>query len=263
LKMIARIFVLLAILAVCIASSPTAKSITASVKDTSVDGVDGLNLQWVAPFKFHDCVVGFKMGLANLRKAPEELFAKRSWSTLGDGTATVDADYNLASKVLNIATKWSSTKHGFELSAEGNTDDHLTMIGAETTQNWNGNRLTFGAAYDLLSKKLSGSGKINVDDTDVTLRYDNAERDPVLQVHHKLDDKNTVSPSISLKSGEMTYGLTRKLNGGHLDIDFHPGDKVLLEWTDNGANGVWSTKADIPVGNTAATKVSFSRDWNL
>jgi len=109
---------------------------------------------------------------------------------------------------------------------------------------------------------LSTRTRVSVDDTQVELQYDNADKDPVLVVNHKIDDRNSVNPSISLKSGAVTYGWNRKINGGSLDTKLHPGDKVEISWEDNGASGVWKTTAEVPLDNTANTKVSFSRDWN-
>jgi hypothetical protein len=58
-----------------------------------------------------------------------------------------------------------------------------------------------------------------------------------------VDDRNTVEPSISLKSGHMTYGWTRALNGGgSVQAVYNPGETVDVTWKDNGANGVWNTK---------------------
>jgi len=138
----------------------------------------------------------------------------------------------------------------------------LTEVGANTETNLSGNRLNVGAVYDLIQKKLSTKTSMVVDDTKVELQYDNVDLNPVLHVSHKLDDTNSVKPSISLKSGAMTYGWDRKINGGTLGATLHPGDKVEVTWEDNGANGVWTTKAEVPLDNTANTKVSFSRDWN-
>jgi hypothetical protein len=53
----------------------------------------------------------------------------------------------------------------------------------------------------------------------------------------------------------------RNINGGKLGTRLHPGEKVDITWEDNGANGVWTTKAEVPLENTGNTKVSFSRDW--
>ena len=221
----------------------------------------GLNVKWTAPFKFQDYVVGFKTTLGDLKRAPEELFAKRSFSTGADGTATIDAEYSIDSKTLNVNGKWVN-KNGLELRAAGNTKDHLTEVAAETSTNVNGNKLNLGAVYDLIQKKLSTRTRMQVEDTQVEIAYDNADRDPVLHVNHRVDDHNSVNPSISLKSGAMTYGWNRKINGGTLGTKLHPGDKVEISWEDNGANGVWTTKAEVPLDNTQNTKVSFSRDWN-
>jgi len=69
------------------------------------------------------------------------------------------------------------------------------------------------------------------------------------QVSHKVDDRNTVEPSISLKSGHMTYGWTRALNGGgSVQAVYNPGETVDVTWKDNGANGVWNTKVRLDRG---------------
>lgn len=94
------------------------------------------------------------------------------------------------------------------------------------------------------------------------MKYDSEDKDPVLSVTRALDSKNEVSPSVSLKSGDVSYGYTRKWEGGSLKSKLFPGDKVQLEWTDKGAQGSWVTSADVPLDNKANTKVSFGRDWS-
>lgn len=255
--MFIRVLCLVAIIAVALAGN--SKSISASVKDTSVNGIEGLNVKWTAPFKFQDYIVGFRTTLGDLRRAPDELFAKRSFNLGSDGTATVDADYTISTKRFNVNSKWSNDK--LELTAEGNSDDKLTAIGGLTHQKFQGHPWDISAVYDLIKKKVSGASELQVDDTTVGIEYDNADKNPILSVSHKLDDKNTVAPTIALKTGEMTYGWTRSINGGKLGTKLTPGEKVDLTWEDNGANGVWTTKAEVPLDNTANTKVSFSRDW--
>jgi hypothetical protein len=206
------------------------------VKDTSVNGVDGLNIKWTAPFKFQDYVVGFRTTLGDLRRAPDELFAKRSFNLGTDGTATVDADYTISTKALNVNAKWANDK--LELKAEGNNNDKLTSISGTTHQTMNGNKWDIGAAYDLLKKKITGSSELIVDDTTVGIDYDHSSRDAVLSVSHKLDDKNTVEPTIGLKSGDMTYGWTRNIKGGKFGARLHPGDKMDVTWEDNGTYNI-------------------------
>jgi hypothetical protein len=237
-------------------------TISASVKDTSVKGADGLNLEWTAPFRFKDYVVGFKYKLGeSLKNAPETLFAKKSIATGSDGTATIEANYNVADKTLSAIAKWASDKVGIALSAEGNTDDKLTNVAIVNTQTVGGNKLTVGANYDVLDKKASLNTKLAVDDTVVGISYDNVDKDPVLAVSHQLDAKNAFSPSVSLKNGAVKYGWVRKWSGGSADLKLTPGEKLTVEWKDQGANGVWTTKAEIPVNDQAKSKISFAHDW--
>jgi len=254
-------FVTLIVILQAFANAHTSKTISASVKDTQVDGVEGLNLQWSAPFKFRDYVVGFKTNLCNLKKGPEEFFARKSYET-DVGTATVDASYNLASRTTNIASKWVSDRLGLTLLAEGDTKEHLREVGLETSRDVKGNKLNLEGHYNLIDDKISGRAELNVEDTAVEISYDNQAKDPVLAVSHKVNDRNSVNPSVSLKNGAMKYGWTRKWNGGSLESELTPGNKVSLTWKDNGANGAWTTKADIPLEDQSNTKVSFSRDWN-
>lgn len=56
---------------------------------------------------------------------------------------------------------------------------------------------------------------------------------------------------------------TRNLDSGSISADFHPSDNnVIVEWKDQGASGDWTTKAEVPLDNSASTKISVSRKWN-
>lgn len=259
--MFSAIIVLFCFLAVAFAGTPSSKSVTASVKDTVVDGIDGLNVKIAAPFKFQEYVVGFKYALGDLKRAPESLFAKRSWDS-DAGTLTVDTDYSIDSSVLSVAADWNSDNLGMSLSAAADSKDKLKSIGFEKETTLGGNKFTVRGAYDMLCKKLSGSTNYDVQDTNLQINYDNDSKDLVVQIARDLDDKNTVSPSVSLKTGDISYGFTRKWDGGSLKSRLFPGDKVELEWVDKGTSGSWTTSAEVPLENKANTKVSFARDWD-
>jgi hypothetical protein len=123
---------------------------------------------------------------------------------------------------------------GFELGAIGNSADKLVSVRAQTTQTVEGKNVVINGAYNLLKKCVSGSAELAVDDTIVKLAYDNVDKDAKLSVSQKIDDNNTLKPSISLKSGDMSYGWLRKWTGGSVDTTYLPGDKVNVEWKDNG-----------------------------
>jgi len=219
-------------------------------------------LNIAAPFKFQDYVVGFKYALGDLKKAPEALFAKRSFETGGDGKVNVDTEYNLIENTLNVAAKWTSDHFGLSLAADGDNKQRLRNVEVSKTMPLRDNQLSLSAAYDLLLKKISSSANIKADQTSVDLKYDSEDRDPVLSVSRSLDANNEISPSIALRSGEMSYGYKRNWNGGSLAGKLFPGDKVALEWKDNGAQGTWVTGVEVPLQDRSNTKVSFSREWN-
>lgn len=260
--MFALILCVIAILAATFAASPQSTKVSASVKDTPVDGIEGLNVNIAAPFKFQDYVVGFKYALGDLARAPESVFAKRTFENEDGSNVAVDGNYNLGDKVLSVSAKWNSDKMALSLNADGDSKDKLKSVGFTKDTKFNDNKLTLKGAYDFLKKKISGEGTLDVDNGSVNIAYDTESKDPVLSVQRSLDSNNEFNPSVSLKSGEVSYGYKRKWDGGSVSSTLFPGDKVELEWTDKGSGGTWSTTAEVPLNDKANTKVSFARDWD-
>jgi len=256
--MIKTTVALLSIAAVS-AKAPNAKSVSVST-DTTVDGVEGLNVNWEVPFKVDDYVVGFRYKLNQSKKTPDTVFAKKSFE-VADGTATVDADLDVTSKRLSVAAKWVSDKLGLTVNADANSRDHLTKIGAEKSEKFDGNDVVLRGSYDVSSQKVKASAKVVHDKTAAEASYDTADEDIVVSVSHDLDDTNTISPTYSSKTGKISYGWTRKWNGGELDATYHSGDKAVLEWTDKGNKGDWKTKAEVPLEDSKNIKVSINREW--
>ena len=240
-------------------------SIKGEVKETSLNGIDGLNLKFSAPFKFMDYVVGVKASLGNFKNLnPDTIFVKRTFSDVADGKVNVEGDYDIDSKTLDVDLEWVGD--GVSVSARGNNKDLLTELAAKAKHTFEGSKAVvadLGASYHMLTKKIAGSASVHLDSTTAKVAYDTEEEDPVVSVSYK-HDRNTITPSYSTKTGDITIGVSRKLESGKLDAEVHPGDKVVVEWEDNGAHGVWKTKVDVPLGDDHKnTKVSFARDWNL
>lgn len=159
-----------------------------------------------------------------------------------------------------VSADWSNGK--LEVSLEGNSAEKLTMVGAKTNFEVQGRKVDVEAEYNVQSKVISGEAGVHVDDLVATLKYDTEKKDAVVSVAKPIDDSNTVIPSYALNSGTMKLGWLRKWTGGSLETTFHPDDKVVLEWKDEGVNGVWTTTAEVPLSDRTKSKVSFSRDWN-
>jgi hypothetical protein len=234
--------------------------VTASIRDTSVNGLEGLNIKISAPFKFHDYIFGFKYSLSDLRNAPEQIFGKRTFNT-NVGSITVDADYTISNNNVGVSTSWSNKPLGVGVSLSGDTQNRLKSVGASKSLHFKDSTLNLNAAYDVLRKKFSGHSRFAVDSTAVDLSYDTEAEDPVLSIAKSLDANNEVSPSMSLKTGDISYGYTRKWSGGAISTRLFPGERVKLSWRDNGASGSWITTADVPLADKSNTKITFSRDW--
>lgn len=231
------------------------------MKDTSVNGVEGLNVNVAWPFKFQEYVVGFRYALGNLKTAPESLFARRKFD-VADGELSVEGDYTLDGNLFKLGAKWASEKLGLTLGLNADTNDRLTSVDAKKTLNVQDTDLTLSAAYDLIKKKACGKAEVQASKTLISLKYDTEGKDPELEVSHDLDANNVIIPTLSLKNAAISYGYKRNYKGGSVKARLFPGDKVTAEWKDEGASGTWITSADIPLEDTKGTKISFSREWN-
>jgi hypothetical protein len=236
--------------------------VSASIKDTSVEGLEGINLKGAFPFKYEDYTLGFRHSFGkSITKGPEAVFVRRTFDAPSDSTVTLDAEYETGTNILSIAAKWATSKLGLSVSADGNTEDKLRNVEISTSDNFKGSKVAATVSYDLMNKKVTGRTSVSKEDTTLELSYDTEAADPVLEVSHKVNEENTLAPSISLKTGHTKYGWLRKWEGGSLETTLLPGDKVTMEWTDKSSSGAWKTKASIPVDNVKGSTVTVSRDW--
>lgn len=187
------------------------QTVKTSIGKVSTNGFEGLNLVWSAPFKIDQYVVGFKVALTSLTKKgaklPDSLFVKRTISTPSplDGSATVDADFCVESKVFSAEGNWRSSNHDLEVTASGNTDDLLSNLGFNTKAKIGDAKAAIKANYNLLKKKLAGELKVDYSDTSAQLFYDTENEDPVIKLTQVIDKDITVSPSVSLKTLKQVY----------------------------------------------------------
>jgi hypothetical protein len=72
------------------------QTISISVKDTHIQGLESLNAEWVCPFEIEDYIVGFK----NSGGVTNSLFAKRSFILPDEnGELSLSSSFNLIQKV--------------------------------------------------------------------------------------------------------------------------------------------------------------------
>lgn len=117
-------------------------------------------------------------------------------------------------------------------------------------------RVSLDASYDIKNQRLDGSTKFTMGDTSVRVTLDH-----VVKVAHTLDDRNTVTPSISLKNGAPALGWKHKFDTGSLEAEFAPSESLDLVWRDVASHGTWTATASIPVHDQAQSKISVTHDW--
>lgn len=235
---------------------------SASIKDSNIDLLEDIDIDIGAPITVQDYSVGFNW--ANVRRAPESIYARRSFNNVADGTANVEAKYRLSDKSVHLSTSWNNDNLGLRVAVEGNTVDRLSNVDVTKKLDWNANKVSVGAAYNAVKKVITGSATLRAADTVVELEYNTADKAPVVAVTRTLNENEEVSPSVNLKTGDISYGYKRKWAGGSLKGKLFPATQRLeVEWNDEGSRGTWTTSANVPVNDLSGAKVSVKHHWKL
>ena len=129
--------------------------ITSSIRDTSVNGLEGLNIKVAAPFRFRDYIFGFKYSLSDLRNAPEQLFAKRSVDT-NVGRFTLDTDYTISNHNVGVAAKWSNDPLGLSVGVNADTQSKLKNVGVSKSLVFRDSKVYLNAAIAYLQASYPG-----------------------------------------------------------------------------------------------------------
>ena len=153
-----------------------------SLQDTSVSGLEGLNMNAVFPFKFDKYIVGFKHSLCNFDRAPSSLFARRSFDTGAVGIATVDAELDTRQNIATINANWISPSLGLEVNVAGNSKTAVDTVCVQARQQLQGLDCDALAAYDVRSSAVNTHIGVSNSVTDVYLSYDTASRNPQVSV---------------------------------------------------------------------------------
>merc|ERR1711862_172397 len=130
------------------------------------------------------------------------------------------------------------------------------------------NSLTFLPAFDfinnmpscIISSGISSSSNISNTNTGKTkaivdLNFD----DPTLSFIHNLDERNTISPTISLNNAKIIYNWKLLLSKNNSDSSssiitrVDPDSSIQITWMDCTPNGSWITDFQIPLKSTSTT----------
>ncbi len=184
------------------AEVPVVPRLTSSVKDTTVSGLEGLNLNLEVPFSYQDYVVGLKYSIgSDLKKLPN-LFAKKSFDTPADGRITFNTDFTPADNNLNVDAQWESDSLGVSASASIDTKNRLKSVGL--IKKFTAPRdldVILKSKYNVLKNKFCGSAKVSDAATSLEIACDSVDVDPRLTITRAIDRNHDISPSITLRTG--------------------------------------------------------------
>lgn len=245
------------------AGAPANSKVSASLKEQSI-GLEGLNLNVAIPFNIQDYVVGIRYKIKESligEGALDSLFVKKTFD-VAEGKASVVSDFTISDNTVSLSADWTGSDDSLTVSASGNSVDKLTNVGfSKVLDILEDKKLKFSATYDLLKQKYQTTTAVTADALKLTVGYGGA--DPKISLEYEIDSENSITPSVTGAgvSADVTY--TRKWTGGSLASTIDSNKNLGLTWKDAGVSGKWTTTANIPLENRAATSVSLSRDWDI
>lgn len=262
--MLLNLVIALVCLAVAFAGIPSSSTISASIKDQET-GFEGLNLNVAVPFNVKDYVIGFKYAIKDKifgAGALDSLFAKKSFD-VADGTATVNAGFDLGSKKVSVVSDWSGMDDSVTISAAGDSEEKLTSVGFSKVMSvLEDKKLKLQASYDMLKKSFETTTSLSQEGSSVSVDFNGMDSDPKVTFSYDIDDRTSVAPSVTGFGNNADVTVTRKWEGGSLASTVDTDKNLKLTWKDSGVAGGWTTVADLPLNDRSATKVSLSRDWD-
>jgi hypothetical protein len=121
---------------------------------------------------------------------------------------------------------------------------------------------------------LQGDGSVEVEATTggfgrtrtiLNLNY----QSPTLSIVHALDERNTISPTISLYNAKIIYQWNVLFKNGSLRTKVDPTSAIEVTWTDQSANdgGLWVTDFRLPlessIGRALAADIKVRRQFRF
>lgn len=252
-----------------IISSPASKNLPVTLQvtatDTTVKDLSTLNLEGaVETLLADDVVVGGTYNYNAAVAKPEEIYIKKAFDVkLGD--LALDARYRLPTQVAALTA--TLRRNADYIRAAFNTDSVVERVEGSKRFSLPGERqLALTPAWDQSTRafELTVAQDIQAGKTNAVLELSQADKDGKLTLNHQVDDANTISPTLSLKRGYLTYQWTHLLgDGAKLQTTLDPFTDLDVTWSDPGKGGEWVTRANIPLKEPRTATLSFKRKFTF
>lgn len=103
------------------------------------------------------------------------------------------------------------------------------------------------------------AAEVDGDTTSAELTLNHSEESAVLEVCHRLDDDNVISPKVDLKTGDIAVRLNRQLGDERAVKVTAMRENVDWEYFE----GAWQIRGNIPLVKSGDSAISFKRSITL
>ena len=167
------------------------QSLSASIKDTAIDGIEGLNFNFDLPFKIDDnlgsTLLGFRHKFGeSLKRGPSALYLKRTFNIGDENAIVIDTQYESKPNVFSIGTKWVSDGFKVALGIDVNTKRFpwglIPSADFTSKQNVDGWKLNSAAGFNAEKLSVSLSQEVGYGTTAVKIDYDTEKHNPVVRI---------------------------------------------------------------------------------
>ncbi|CAM9629622.1 unnamed protein product [Choristocarpus tenellus] len=251
-----------ALFATASANSAAGPTFTIDVSDTSLSqGVGSLNLEGEYSREIVDNVdAGVVYKYNSNRGLPTSLWLSTTQDMGDDTSAKIRAEMDVESKstVIDCVVEKGDDSVAVDFDT---TDNQLGPVRIKKSLDMNGRKVMVQPKVDLQAKtgELVLNAELDGDTTIAELTINQQDESAVLEVSHKLDDINTVSPKMDLKSGDISVRLNRDLGeGASVEVT---ADKTNVDW--EYSEGKWSVNGNIPLEDSGSSAISFKRSITL
>lgn len=234
------------------------------ISDPSLpNGVGSLNLEGEYERELVDGVqAGVVYKFNESRGKPSSLWVASTSDIDDDTVLRARADYNVASKTTEIEASLERGDDSVSMTFDTGSNE-AGPVKITKTMDLSGRRVTLKPEINV--KDRTGRITINADvdddaNTVAELAMDQDGDEATLEVSHKLDDQNTISPKVDLKNGDISVRLNRALeNGSSLELT---ADRDNVDWEISDSNA-WTVKGNVPLTDAGKSSIAFKRTVEL
>lgn len=175
-------------------------------------------------------------------------------------TAHLRADVDVEAKnaVIDCCVKKGCDSVAVDFNTADNTVGPLRVT---KHLDLNGRKVTLQPTVDVKGKtgELVLGAELDGDTTSAELTVNHADDSAMLEVCHRLDDHNVISPKVDLKTGEIAVRLNRSLGDDRAVKVTAQRENVDWEYLE----GAWLIKGNVPLKDSGDSAISFKRSITL